>query len=394
MEKILVVEKNRSLAKMLALKIESALPFEVHNAYSLKEVQLFIRKYDYFMALLDINLPDAPNGEAIDTVLEKGIKAIVLSGKVDKEFRHAMLKKDIIDYVQKEGIAEVDYVIATIERLHKNMNHTIMIVDDSMVFRNQIKRMLEHLFFNVIACAHGEEALGLLKENPAVSMVITDYNMPVMNGLELTVAIRKEFSKERISILAISGNNDEDISAMFLKKGATDFIKKPFSKEEFSCRINNTIEALENIAAITNSAKRDFLTGLYNRNYFYERAQKYFDMAKEQQLNFCIAMVGGDETLDDDAIVLLSEIINSNTSEEDVVARFDNQEFAILVKNCNHTEANALLQSISQRSMKYEMSLSIGFTCHGDDSVDEMLNQADMMLYNAKNKGGGCVIGD
>jgi PleD family two-component response regulator len=96
--------------------------------------------------------------------------------------------------------------------------------------------------------------------------------MPVMNGLELTVAIRKEFSKERISILAISGNNDEDISAMFLKKGATDFIKKPFSKEEFSCRINNTIEALENIAAITNSAKRDFLTGLYNRNYFYERA--------------------------------------------------------------------------------------------------------------------------
>jgi CheY-like chemotaxis protein len=146
MEKILVVEKNRSLAKMLALKIESALPFEVHNAYSLKEVQLFIRKYDYFMALLDINLPDAPNGEAIDTVLEKGIKAIVLSGKVDKEFRHAMLKKDIIDYVQKEGIAEVDYVIATIERLHKNMNHTIMIVDDSMVFRNQIKRMLSISF--------------------------------------------------------------------------------------------------------------------------------------------------------------------------------------------------------------------------------------------------------
>jgi len=394
MEKILVVEDNKALAKMLALKIESALPFEVHNAYSFKEAQLFIRKYDYFIALLDINLPDAPNGEVVDAVLAKDIKSIVLSGNVNKEFRHKMLKKDIIDYVQKEGIAEVDYVISTIERLHKNMKHTIMIVDDSMVFRNQMKRMLEHLFFNVIACAHGEEALGLLKENPAVSMVITDYNMPVMNGLELTIAIREEFSKERISILAISGNNDEDISAMFLKKGATDFIKKPFSKEEFSCRINNTIEALENIAAITNSAKRDFLTGLYNRNYFYEKAQKYFEIAKEQQLTFCIAMVSGDETLDEEGIVLLSEILNSNTSEENLVARSDDQEFSILLKNCNKTEAEALLQGICQRSKRYEKSISIGFTCNGEDSVDEMLNQADMMLYNAKNGGGNQVVGD
>ena len=99
--RILVVEDNKTLANLIAKKIKDSLNYEVDVAYSLQETKLFLHKYVYFTTLLDINLPDAPNGEVVDYVLSKNQKAIVLSGNIDKNFREEMLKKNIIDYVNK-----------------------------------------------------------------------------------------------------------------------------------------------------------------------------------------------------------------------------------------------------------------------------------------------------
>jgi diguanylate cyclase (GGDEF)-like protein len=414
MKRILVVEDNKALAKMLALKIEANLPFEVDNAYSMKEAQLFIRKFDYFIALLDINLPDAPHGEIVDVMLDKAIRSIVLSGNMDRKFRHEMLKKEIIDYVGKGGVEDVDFVIATIRRLHKNLNHTVMIVDDSMIFRKQIKIMLENLFFKVIACAHGEEAINLLQERDDISMVITDYAMPVMNGLELTQEIRRHFSKEQLSIIGISGNDDEDIPAMFLKKGATDYIKKPFSKEEFSCRINNTIEASENIATITNGADRDYVTGLYNRRYFMKQLETYLQNRSAEGSFFALAIIGIDhfkkisDTYGDDVgkqiIVHCSEILRCGTNPNDLVAHFGAEEFGVLLKEVSPNQAQALFEELraSVETSTFRLNdaetldctVSIGYTCEPEASSEEMLNQADMMLYHVKNEGANGMRGN
>ncbi len=252
MQRILIVEDNKTLAKLIAKKIETELDFEVDVAYSLSEAKLFLHKYTYFVTLLDINLPDAPNGEVIDYVIKREERVIVLSGNIDKEFRKTILKKNIIDYVNKSGIEDIHYLIQTLKRLKKNQEHTVLVVDDSMVIRKQIKMTLENMFFNVIAVAHGEEALNMIQVNPDITLVLTDYNMPVMDGLELVSELRKTHDKKVLSIIALSGNEDDEVIALFLKKGANDYIKKPFSKEEFSCRINNTIEALENVQLISN----------------------------------------------------------------------------------------------------------------------------------------------
>ena len=288
-EKILIVEDNKTLAKLIAKKLASALDIEVDVAYSMHEAKLFIARYRYFIALLDINLPDAPNGEIVDYATKKKLHTIILSGNIDKEFRKKILQKNIIDYVNKSGVNDVNYIIHIIQRLQKNRNHKVLVVDDSRVFRQQMQRILENLFFKVVAVAHGEEAIGMLKSQPDISLVLTDYNMPVMNGLELTLEIRKTYTKNELSILAISGNEDEEITALFLKNGANDYIKKPFSKEEFSCRINNSIEALENIQLITNYANRDFLTGLFNRRYFFDEMNEYIEQAKEKVSSLLLA---------------------------------------------------------------------------------------------------------
>jgi CheY-like chemotaxis protein len=251
MNRILIVEDNKSLAKLIAKKIEVALEYEVDIAYCLSEAKLFLHKYEYFITLLDLNLPDAPNGEIVDYVLSKGNHAIVLSGNIDKDFRKKILQKNIIDYVNKSGADDINYIIQTIKRLEKNQEHKILLVDDSMVVRKQMQTLLENMFFKVMAVAHGEEALAIVQSFDDITLVLTDYNMPVMNGLELTKEIRKMKNKQQLSIVALSSDNEDDTIALFLKSGANDYIKKPFSKEEFSCRINNSVEAMENIQLIS-----------------------------------------------------------------------------------------------------------------------------------------------
>jgi len=407
MEKILVVEDNKTLAKLIAKKINLELGFEVEVAYNFSEAKLFLKRYSYFLTLVDLNLPDAPNGEIVDYALESGNHVIVLSGNIDKTFRANMLKKNIIDYVNKGGVDDINYIINTIARLKKNQNHKILVVDDSMVFRKQMLHMLENMFFKVITVAHGEEAIGILENVSDISLVLTDYHMPVMDGLELTTEIRKKYTKNDLTIITISGDNDEDTTAMFLKSGANDYIKKPFSKEEFSCRINNSIEALENIYAITNNANRDFLTGLYNRRYFFNNMHSYFEKAITHDNKFAIAMIDIDffkkindkhgHEVGDKAINKLADILRANTSQDDIVARFGGEEFCIVIKNVTPDQALNRLENLRENVQnsfvlldneeKIKFTISIGALLHPEDSLEESINQADMLLYNAKQNG-------
>ncbi|MDD5371815.1 MAG: diguanylate cyclase [Sulfurimonas sp.] len=404
MQRILIVEDNKTLAKLIAKKISTELDFEVDVAYSLSEVKLFLSRYSYFLTLLDINLPDAPNGEVVDYVLEKKNHAIVLSGNIDKDFRTKMLKKNIIDYVNKSGVNDVNYIIQTIKRVQKNQNHKILVVDDSVIFRKQMQSMLENMFFKVITVAHGEEALGILSTTPDISLVLTDYHMPVLNGLELTHEIRKTYTKNDLTIIVVSSDNDEETTALFLKNGANDYIKKPFSKEEFSCRINNSIEALENIYAITNHANRDFLTGLYNRRYFFDNMRTYFEKAINENEHFAIAMINIDHfkkindtyghDAGDKAINTLADILRANTNQNDIVSRFGGDEFCVVIKNSLSVTSLKVLENlrekvqnsvtVSDKGEEIKFTISIGAAINHEDTLDESVNQADMMLYNAK----------
>jgi len=411
-QRILIVEDNKTLAKLISKKIENALDFKVDVAYSLGEAKLFLKMYQYFITLLDINLPDAPNGEIVDYVLAKGNRAIVLSANIDKDFRQTVLKKNIIDYVNKGGVNDINYIIQTITRLQKNQNHTVLVVDDSMVFRKQMQNLLDNMYFKVISVAHGEEALSILNTHNDINLVLTDYHMPVMDGLELTYEIRKDHNKNELAILAVSSNKDNEVNAIFLKTGANDFITKPFSKEEFSCRINNTIEALENIQIVTNHANRDYLTGLYNRRFFFETMAQYQDEIGEAGEKFAVAMIDIDHfkkindtyghDIGDKIIIALSEILRTSTSHRDIVARFGGEEFCMVLKNINRYSALDIFERIRQEVDSFsftidntqfiKFTISIGAVMHSEENLEETIHNSDMMLYKAKNSGRNKVV--
>ncbi len=412
MKRILIVEDNKTLAKLLAKKITAALEFEVDIAYKLSEAKLFLSKYKYFICLLDINLPDAPNGEIVDYVLKKGQHAIVLSANIDKEFRKKMLQKNIIDYINKGGVDDINYTINTIKRLQKNREHKVLVVDDSMVFRKQMEGFLKNLFYTVYTVAHGEEAMGMLETHHDISLVITDYNMPVMNGLELVHRIRKEKNKNELCVIAISSNEDDEINALFLKQGANDYIQKPFSKEEFSCRINNSIEALENIQTVINHANRDFLTGLYNRRYFFHAMDDYINEDNSLGEQFAVGMLDIDNfkqindnyghDIGDKVIVHLADVLMSSTNYRDMVSRFGGEEFCVVLKNINRFSALEIFERLREEVANSIVSLdsddtiqftiSIGVSLNSENGLEETINQADMMLYKAKTQGKNRVV--
>ncbi|MFT5661359.1 MAG: diguanylate cyclase (GGDEF)-like protein [Sulfurimonas sp.] len=412
MEKILIVEDNKTLAKLIARKITETLKFEVDIAYTLQEAKLFLKAYTYFITLLDVNLPDAPHGEVIDYVLSKKQHVIVLSANVDKEFRKKILQKEIIDYVIKGGMDDINYIIQTIDRLYKNKQHKVLVVDDSMVTRKHMKTLLQNLFFNVITVAHGEEAIGMLETHSDISLVLTDYNMPVMNGLDLTREVRKSYTKNELSIIALSSSEDSEINAMFLKHGANDYISKPFSKEEFSCRINNTVEARENLNLVTNHINRDYLTGLYNRAYFFAHMNDYRDEIALSPETYALAMINidnfkmindtyGHET-GDNIIIHLSEVLISTTNYRDMVARFSAEEFCVVLKNVNRFSAEDIFERLrkevqksyvlSDNGKEIQFTISVGVTISGEESLQDNIDQADMMLYKAKQEGRNQVI--
>lgn len=407
-ERILIVEDNKALSKLIAKKMEANLHFEVDVAYSLEMAKELVEGDNvYFIALLDLNLPDAPDGEVVDFMIEHKVPSIVLTGTFDKEVREQILKKNVIDYVYKGNIDDVNYIFTLIERLHKNRDIKVLVVDDSIVTRAQIKELLKQQMFQVLVAAHGEEALVFLEDNPDIKLILTDFYMPVIDGFELTKEVRKKYSKNELSIIAMTASNEELMSAKFLKIGANDFINKPFTKEEMACRMNNSLESLEYIAKIRDMAQNDFMTGLSNRRHFFETMNEYFPLAKKSGEPFALAMIDIDNFknindtyghhVGDIALIELAKVLRTSIHPSDLVARFGGEEFCVVLKNTDQKRAleffiklrsSIAAMSIQSKEHKaFSITISTGVTFSDLESLDDVLRQADIALYNAKKNG-------
>ena len=406
--KILIVEDNKALAKLIAKKMEDNTEMQVDVAHSLAEAQAFLTKAkDYFITLLDLNLPDAPNGEVVDFVASKGLPIIVLTGSMDDKTRETFMDKDIVDYVYKGNMSDVNYIFHMIDRLKNNEQYKVMVVEDVMQTRNDVKKILQNLQFQVFTAAHGEEAMNYFADNPDIKLVVSDYGMPVKDGLAVLKELREQKDKNELGVIMMTSANENVSGAVFLKNGANDFIAKPFLKEELICRVNNTIENMENINKIANFANKDFLTGLFNRRYFYDDMQEYLVSLEENPMPYAVAVIDVDglknindkygQDSGDKILKLLAKKLIDDTKSSDIAARFGGGEFCVLLKNVSQEDAvkffvglRAAIASnpVNIKNESVKISVSIGVTFGKSDyNVDEILELADEALYRAKENG-------
>lgn len=406
--KILIVEDNKALAKLIAKKMEDKVEMDIDIAHSLAEAQAFLTDpKEYFIALLDLNLPDAPNGEVVDYVISKGLPSIVLTGSMDEATRESFIHKDIVDYVYKGNMDDINYIFQIINRLSKNRQYKVMVVEDSAPFRSALKKILTSLQFQVFTAAHGEEAMNYFTDNPDIKLALCDYRMPVKDGLEVLKEIRAIGDKNQIGVLMMTSPSENVNGAIFLKNGANDFIAKPFVKEELICRVNNTIEAMENINQIADFANKDFLTGVYNRRYFYENMNEYVAYAEEHMEPYVVAMLDIDHfkkindthghNSGDKVLKTLAKKLIDETKGDDLIARFGGEEFCIILKDISNEDAvkffvnlraniaNCKVQ-LKKEQISFTVSIGVAFS-RSDYRLDELLELADEALYRAKENG-------
>jgi diguanylate cyclase (GGDEF)-like protein len=400
---ILIVDDSQTICSKLSNKIKEELGLDAIIAHSKKECaeKLLEYKGKIAVALLDLGLPDAPNGEVVDFITKFKIPSIVLTGQEDKEDKFRNM--DIMDYVIKDSSFSFDYSINLVKRILSNQNKTILVVDDSKTIANMIIDLLQKYQLNTLYAKDGIEALEVLKNNKNISMIYTDYNMPNMDGLELVKNIRKEYSKDELNITTITDNKDNHLIARFLKYGSNDFLYKGFSKEEFYARLNSSLDILDLFEDIKNKANKDFLTGAYNRRYFFQEGFKKFkthdnvklfmiDIDKFKNIN---DTYGHD--IGDIAIKEVIKIVNEHIKDLDcILSRFGGEEFCALVFDQTKEDFLKLLESIraafennvistAKGDIKY--TVSIGYCDEKLKTIDDMVIASDKGLYKAKESG-------
>ena len=249
MKKILVVESSKLITQHLKKEIEANLAFEVLLSHTFADGKQWIdtEKEPFFAAILGLRLPGAMDGEMVDYARMHHIPTIVFTGTDSAETRKKILAKQVVDYVLKDSLISIQQVVQQIDRLQKNASHKILVVDNSKASCQYIAHHLKLHQYQVFQANDGIEALEILAQEEEITLVITDFDMPKMDGLELTKNIRAKIpNKEDIAIIGLSTHGNADIAPRFLKNGANDSINKPFLIEEFYCRITQNIEVIEN----------------------------------------------------------------------------------------------------------------------------------------------------
>lgn len=417
LDKVLIVEDSTSIRQLVEAHIGQVKALEPVVVSTFSEAKTLLEKSgrgDQFLcAVLDLNLPDAPDGEIVDLVQKFEIPVIVLTGSIDAAVKQTMDAKLIVDYVVKRNVHEIEYVASLVRNIYKNQFTKVLIVDDSPSFKNYLSMLLGHLRFIIFSASDGEEALTTIAEQPDISLIITDYNMPNMNGLMLIEEIRKNYRREEMAILGISIANDRNLTVKLLKTGANDYMTKPIMVDEFYCRVSQSVNMVRNVRTIKESSTTDYLTKISNRRSLFDLGEVLYANARRETLHIAVAMIDADHFKKindnyghdggDQVLIALAQTLKQLVRTTDIVARFGGEEFVCVTVVKNPKDAYDVFErlriKIEKLAIKFgkqqlNVTVSIGVTTDLGASFEDMISRADRGLYRAKTEGRNRVVID
>ena len=301
----------------------------------------------------------------------------------------------------------------------------ILIAEDDPVSRKLLEKILIKVGNKVVSVENGQKALELF-DDKFFPIVLTDWMMPEMDGLELCRAIRKNTYPGYVFIILLTAKDSKDDIIRGLGAGADDYLTKPFSHAELVARLNTGKRVLELERSLKDANEEirilsitDPLTGTYNRGYMTERlpqeikrARRYSrplsiilcDIDHFKKVNDTYGHLVGDRVLKDFAQCIRHSI----RQDVDWTARYGGEEFLIVLPETDVNGASVMAErlksELSQRvtetqGKQISITASFGVTGFGPDIPDEMISpeamvsKADKYLYQAKREGRNRAMG-
>ncbi len=309
----------------------------------------------------------------------------------------------------------------------------VLVVDDERSMRALVSAVLRQAGHEVIEAADGQQGFEMAIEMRPQIMIV-DWMMPGMNGIELVRALRETAVGRAIYILLLTAIEDDEALVEAFNSGADDFMTKPLRPKVLAARLRAGQRVIklqqeverdrENIRrfavelAVTNSklqqvALTDFLTGFPNRRYAMSRLQQEWASALRSGHDLACMVVDVDtfKQINDsyghdvgDAVLRhLAVIFREAVRAEDVICRMGGDEFLVICPNssldaalsCAHRLRDAVTASqVVVGSLTLGISISIGVAERdpGMTDVEAMIKRADESVYLAKARGRNCVV--
>lgn len=404
--RLLIVEKCR-LTSNIIMQIAKSCGYDVYIKYSFIDAkESFHENRKLSLVITNHSVGKSIDGQVTDYFIKHSIPVIVFTEKVSIETQAQIMQREIIDFILNENTQAFLYLRRLLLSQISNKNITILIVDDSFTSLRHMDKLLARRNFNVLMAKNGVIALKVLEKNPAIKIIITDHEMPQMDGIELTHRIRDKYSKGIKNIIGVSSLSESHIHASrFLKNGADDFIRKPYSDSEFYCRVMQSIEVLDYIELQKKTANTDFLTGLPNRRFFFDTINSNSYQKRMLSENHAIAILDIDHfkkindiyghEVGDIALKEFGYLITS-FFESDLNARVGGEEFAISIFTKSKQQIEEKLNSFrlaveknkitaNNKTLKFTVSIGVAYNSNAD--TDAKLVTADEALYLSKKEG-------
>jgi len=297
------------------------------------------------------------------------------------------------------------------------MAMNILIVDDDIVDREHIKRILRKTEqrCHFVEAESVDEGLSAFRSQP-FDVILLDYSMPQRDGVELLLELKNDPNGNSVAIIMLSNSEEEALAVECVKLGAQDFLLKT---EVTSSRLNRAIlqaqvrfelekKLFQSYKFAKKIAEHDMLTGLANRYLFEETLKLGITENSRTKENIALLLFDLDNfkyvndthghDIGDELLRKVAEKIGACLRENELLARIGGDEFAIILKNTFDTYlvnkvAHRILSSLKApfniRGTQVNASASIGIAIYPDNttSPEELFKFADIAMYRAKKLG-------
>jgi len=304
----------------------------------------------------------------------------------------------------------------------------VLVVDDDPMGLKVLEKMLLEAGHRVTLARDGKEALALtLKQRPQV--VISDWFMPKLDGVEFTRTLRRTGWGRRIYVLLLTGNDKEDRVLTAFDAGVDDYITKPFKPKMLMARLRAGIRLVKlreqveldqeihrkNAAQMSRmnrqlreAANTDFLTGLPNRRYAMAQFDKQWKHAQATNTPLSVLMLDIDKfksvndtyghDIGDVVLKETARVLKASTRRNDTAARMGGEEFFVICPGADLDEARMIGERIRLRvesnhitvgefDRNVTISVGVAQSLPGVTDVDHLMRLADEAVYVSKSNG-------